>query len=131
MEERVATCACGALAVTCRGEPLLTSACSCGACRRRTGGAFGVAVFYDEAMIESRGEAAGFSRIADNGHAVDHSFCPVCGSTVLWRPRRKPGVVAVAWGCFGDKSFAPPAQAVRRDEEPGWLSLRLSGADGG
>lgn len=43
--ERSATCTCGKLSIQYRDEPLKISLCHCLECQRRTGSAFGVAVF--------------------------------------------------------------------------------------
>jgi len=44
--ERIATCSCGNLTVTARGEPLDVYLCNCTACRRGTGTAFSYAAIF-------------------------------------------------------------------------------------
>jgi hypothetical protein len=51
-------------------------------------------------------------RPSDSGFSVAFHFCPHCGSTVYWEPRRKPDTIAVALGAFGDPSFPGPTQSV-------------------
>ncbi len=123
--ERLAGCACGQLRVTCSGEPLQVSLCSCLACQRRTGSAFGVAAFFDRDRVQSDGESRLYRRAADPGSSVDFHFCPACGSTVYWEPSRKPGLVAVAVGCFADPSFPAPVKSVYEDHRHPWLALSL------
>lgn len=122
---RTAACACGGLRIHCEGEPLLVSACSCAACRRRTGGAFGIAAFFGEGSVRAEGESRPFSRMGDSGFAVEHSFCPTCGTSVFWRPLRKPGFVGVAWGAFADAGFQAPTQSVNEEGKPDWLTFHL------
>jgi len=107
----------------CVGEPSKISLCHCLECQRRTGGLFGVAAFFDMASTEVVGESSVYQRPSDSGFAVEHHFCPQCGSTVFWYPSRKAGVVAVAVGCFSDPSFPQPSQAVHSEHCHEWLSL--------
>lgn len=123
MKTTVATCACGQLSATCSGEPVSVSLCSCLACQKRTGSAFGIAAFFDRENVAPRGEAARFSRQSDAGHAVVFHFCPACGTSVYWEPARKPGSIAVAVGCFADPDFPAPEQFVFDEHAHPWLAL--------
>ena len=57
MKSRVATCACGQLQVTCRGEPRKVSLCHCLDCQKRTGSAYGIAAFYLRENVDAEGDA--------------------------------------------------------------------------
>ena len=52
---------------------------------------------------------------------VTFYFCPHCGSTVYWEPRRKPEIVAVAVGAFADPAFPAPSQAVYAEHRHIWV----------
>lgn len=121
MIERIASCACGQLRVACQGEPRSVSLCHCLECQRRSGGPFGVAVFFAAEAVEASGEATVYRRASDTGFDVVHRFCPLCGSTVWWEATRKPGLVAVALGAFADPDFPGPTQAVRAATRHRWL----------
>lgn len=123
---RTAQCACGAVTVSCSGEPVLVSLCHCSECQRRTGSAFGAAAFFREDCVDIRGETRRYTRNGESGFSVRHRFCPSCGSTVFWYPERKPGIVAVAVGCFADPAFPPPTQSVHEEGMVGWLGLDLA-----
>jgi len=128
MTSRLATCACGQLRVECSGEPVLVSLCHCLACQQRTGSAFGVAAFFPREGVEINGETTRYERSSDNGFAVTFHFCPRCGSTVLWEPSRKPDVIAVAVGCFGDRTFPAPTKEVYVERRHHWLGPIASGS---
>jgi hypothetical protein len=124
MTDRIARCACGALALACRGEPLRVSLCHCTDCQRRTGSAFGVAAFFERAAVTVQsGAAKSFSRDSISGKPVHFHFCPDCGSTVYWEPERQPALIGVAVGSFADPGFAAPAQSVFTDCKHEWLDL--------
>lgn len=124
MIERLASCACGHLAVHCEGEPRKVSMCHCGDCQRRTGSLFSVAAFFDrDAVTLVRGMTQSFTRTGVSGKRVAFHFCPDCGSTVFWQPERMPHLIGVAVGAFADPSFPMPEQAVFTSEKHDWLDL--------
>lgn len=109
--ERVASCWCGDLAVTMRGEPLLVSSCCCTRCQRRTGSFFGVTVyFHPDQMVAQRGTPSTFQR--PDGEARFH-FCPRCGSNLWWFvPDDDEEVLGVAGGAFADPTLPAPERMV-------------------
>lgn len=125
---RTAQCSCGQLQVRCRDEPESVSACHCFECQRRTGSAFGVAVFFPRDAVSIRGQSTVFERIGDSGLPLHHHFCLNCGSTVFWYPARKPNSIAVALGSFADPSFPPPQKSVYEAGRHGWVRLAAPGA---
>jgi hypothetical protein len=121
---RVAACGCGALRLECRGAPDKVSLCHCTACQRRTGSSFGIAAFYAADALRISGEDRTYTRGSDGGSEVRFHFCPICGSTVYFEPKRRPGVVAVAVGAFADPDFPAPTQEVYCDSRHAWLPAR-------
>jgi len=124
MRERTARCACGSLSIKASGEPCKISVCHCDACQKRTGSAFGVAVFFDRALAVPHGDAQRFVRKGDSGHTVEFHFCRVCGSSVFWYPAFRPALVAIAMGCFSDP-LPVPSQAVYAEHQRDWITLDL------
>jgi len=59
---RTARCACGQLRIVCEGVPENVSACHCLECKRRTGSAFGAAVFYNRDKTSTSGISKIFAR---------------------------------------------------------------------
>ncbi len=121
MSTRLAACSCGALSVTCEGDPLSVSLCHCLECQRRTGSAFGIAAFFGRDKVISSGEATTFVRPADSGFDVVFHFCPRCGSTVWWEPKRMPERVAVAVGAFADPEFPAITKSVYHQHRHAWV----------
>jgi hypothetical protein len=124
---RTAACACGQLTVTCRGEPVAVSLCHCRACQRRTGSSYGIAAFFAREAVTVAGTMRDFSRPSDSGFDVIHHFCPDCGSTVWWEPKRKPDLIAVASGAFADPRFPAPTQSVNERHRHPWVDLSMPG----
>lgn len=108
--EREASCWCGDLGVTLRGEPMLVSSCCCTRCQRRTGSFFGVTVyFHPDQMVARRGTPATFH--LPEGAAEFH-FCSRCGSNIWWRPFDEDDVIGVAGGAFADPTLPGPQRMV-------------------
>lgn len=124
--KRKATCCCGALSIVAQGEPAKVSVCHCLECQRRTGSAFGIAVFFASEVIEVAGTSAVFSRIGDSGKPVAFHFCPSCGSTLFWEPAFRSGMTAVALGCFEDKDGMEPTQSVYEHHRHPWVVVQTS-----
>jgi hypothetical protein len=118
---RTASCSCGKLTVTCRGEPALVSLCHCLACQKRTGGPFGVAAFYRKKDVVVHGGSKSYRRASDSGFDIVFRFCDGCGSTVYWEPLRKRDFFAVAAGAFADPGFPAPTQEVHGESRHAWV----------
>ena len=98
--------------------------CHCDDCKRRTGSAFSVAVFYARDQVRvTDGAASQWQRPSVSGFPVTFHFCGACGSNVYWEPQRMPELVAVALGAFADPDFPAPAQSVRTVEKHAWVII--------
>jgi len=119
---REAGCSCGKLTIKLRGDPEYVSSCACQACQRRTGSAFGVTAFFEEAQVAGEwGEAGVFERTGGSGQPMFFRFCPSCGSTVWWEALARPGRIAVAAGAFADKDFPAPQRLIWAAYGPDWI----------
>ncbi|MFC6489032.1 GFA family protein [Nitratireductor sp. GCM10026969] len=103
--------------MTCIGEPEKVSLCHCLACQRRT---YGIAAFFRRDALSIEGASNCYTRPSDSGFPVSFHFCPGCGSTVWWEPRRMPELIAVAVGAFADPDFPAPTQAVHSEFRHRW-----------
>ncbi len=127
--KRDASCSCGKLSITAEGDPVKISVCHCRECQRRTGSAFGVAVFFDREKVAAFGASNSYTRSGDSGRSIEFRFCPGCGSTVFWMPEFREDLVAVALGCFDEPSSLVPEQSVYEKSRVGWVGLDLPGGD--
>ncbi|MEA3015308.1 MAG: hypothetical protein QOI38_30 [Sphingomonadales bacterium] len=127
MTERTASCRCGALTAVARGEPVRVSVCHCLACKRRTGSAFSYNAHWPEDQVETRGAASRWRRTNAEGFWCAYEFCPVCGSTVVYRIERRPGLVSIPVGAFADPDFPEPAVSVFGQSRHGWCVIETDG----
>lgn len=123
MPTHTAHCSCGQLSITCEGAPSRVSVCHCDGCRKRTGSAFGVAVFFLRTQVKVQGASTVYIRVADSGTQSPFHFCAVCGGTVFWEPAFKPDAIGVSHGAFDKPGVFRPEQTVYDDERYDWITL--------
>jgi hypothetical protein len=118
---RTASCACGQLSATCRGEPVRVSICHCLECQKRTGSVFSANARFPREAVTVSGPSSLFRRKADSGNNLSFHFCPQCGTTVWWELEAFPDVIAVAVGAFADPEFPAPAISVYEERHHRWV----------
>ena len=120
MITRTANCHCGALVLSCQGEPEEVVQCHCQACQRRTGSAFNLAAWFSLKNVEIKGETHSYTRSGDLDIPTTFYFCPDCGSNVYWTS--EPEMIGVAVGCFADPEFPGPTVSIYDALRHVWVS---------
>lgn len=121
MKERTATCGCGNIKITVRGDPEVCWACHCDYCQRLTGsiGAL-AAVFANDQVVSTEGEPSVFDGFK-NWPGAERYFCPTCSTGVHWiNPNAFPEKRLVSIGCFADKEFPGPVMTVQTQYRHNW-----------
>jgi hypothetical protein len=121
---REAQCSCGQFRVSVKGDPEWVNLCNCYDCQRRSGSAFHIAGFFrEEQIFENVGERTEYKRPTKEGRTLDLEFCPICGVSVLFRLKLRPGMVAIHGGCFGDQNFPAPDKIWFAHRAHPWVVL--------
>ena len=123
MTTRRASCSCGRLTATTKGEPVRISICHCLDCQRRTGSAFGEQARFPASEVGIEGRSESWVRIADSGKGITFHFCPTCGSTVFYRPDQEPYLIAIPVGAFADPMFPAPKVSVYESRRHSWVTI--------
>lgn len=128
MEVRTASCRCGALKATARGEPARISVCHCLPCKARSGSAFSWNSTWREEQVETEGEASSWTRMTEEGGRwCTYHFCPVCGSTAWYRIEARPGMVTIPAGNFADPGFGEPSLSWFVVRQCPWARIETEG----
>ncbi len=122
-KERIASCGCGGLKVTLRGEPADVYVCSCQDCQRRSGGAFTYAAIFPEPNVTVTGEYRSWRRNGEAGRWIENSFCPDCGVAVFFHSEAMPGLIGIPVGCLSESEFPRPARHYWSSRKHHWLEL--------
>jgi hypothetical protein len=118
-----ASCSCGQLRVSCRGEPVRISICHCLECQKRTGSAFGYQARFLKDQVAIEGDLKEFERPGDSGQTLTFRFCPRCGSTVYWTLASQPELIAVAVGAFANPNYPVPRFSVYERRRHHWVEV--------
>jgi hypothetical protein len=121
MTTRRASCSCGQLSLNASGDPVRISICHCLDCQRRTGSVFGEQARFPASAVEIDGRSTSWTRTADSGNRITFHFCPICGSTVFYRPEQEAELVAVPVGAFADPAFPDPGVSVYESRRHPWV----------
>ncbi|MFZ5635976.1 MAG: GFA family protein [Pseudomonadota bacterium] len=120
---RLASCSCGKLTASARGEPVRISVCHCLNCQRRTGSPFAAQARFPEEAVTIEGHSTEYALVGDEGTTARFHFCPECGATVFYRMDAVPGFVAIPVGAFADPRFPPPTASVYAIRQHPWIRL--------
>lgn len=117
MKTRKAMCSCGPVAIVAQGEPGKISVCHCLACQRRT-----VCFRYRGVFCHRGNRGFGLLRRV----FPDRRQRPTCGSTAFWDTAFRPGLRAVAFGCFEDRKGLEPTQGVYDARRYSWATVQTA-----
>ena len=126
---RTATCRCGQLRATCRGEPVRISVCHCLTCQKRSGSAFAVQARWPDNRLVLCGDFREWSQAGGSGSLATFRFCPTCGATLSYTNADWPGVTAIAVGAFADPDFPAPHYSVYEERRHAWVAIIGDGID--
>jgi hypothetical protein len=106
-------CYCGAVRYQAEGEPLLRGQCHCRECQYISGGHPNVVMGMSEAgFVYTKGSPKQFSR-SDLSNPVTRLFCSECGTHLLTKTPKFPGVVLLKVGTLDDPGvFGKPQMVI-------------------
>jgi hypothetical protein len=124
MTKREASCSCGRVRLTTRGEPVRVSVCHCLECQKRTGSAFAAQARFLLENVEFAGAApTTYTRKGESGSTMTQRFCSYCGATVWYALDSEPDRIAVPIGAFADPQFPQPRFSVYESRKHDWVEL--------
>lgn len=121
----IATCACGQASIQVSALPVMQGICHCSNCKRRTGSAFGISVYFNRTAvlaITGQTQVYAFHHAAQN-HDQQRHFCPKCGTTLFWYLSSLPDNIGIAGGCFADGALPEPKYSMTDSKRADWIRL--------
>jgi hypothetical protein len=115
---KTARCCCQAASITVHGEPSINAVCHCSSCKRRTGSAFGMSIYFaDRDVVDVTGDFRVYEVPAQR------YFCARCGTTLYWRSDHFPGLTGIATGCFVGEDMPEPTMVAQSGDRFPWVGL--------
>jgi hypothetical protein len=113
-------CHCGAVRYEVTGEPQHASLCHCSDCRKSAGAPMvSWAAFAEAEFTLLQGELATFN----SSGASMRSFCPKCGTGVIYRNNDfLPGLVDIQTATLDDPDAIPVSAHVQIAERVSWMA---------
>jgi hypothetical protein len=123
MREMTGGCLCGQVRYSANAEPAFVGACHCEHCQKQTGTAFSVLVGIPKSAISTQGQLKTFHDKGDSGQTVERSFCPECGSPIVFDAAVIPGLTFIYAGTLDDTSWLDPKMHVYCDSKENWTPI--------
>lgn len=120
-------CQCGKVTYTLKSEPVLTYACYCYDCQKRTGSAFSLGMIVSAESVEVNGELEAFSRVSDEGSTNTRYSCKECGNIIYGVGEATSEVCKLQPGTLNNTVGIAPDVHIWAKRAPSWFSL-TSGA---
>ncbi len=117
-----ATCQCGSLTASFKGDPDFVIVCNCQACQKRTGSPFGTGGYFRKSQMQVDGATSRWARKADTGRVIENFFCPTCGTTLYWTLEMRPDHIGVGYGLF-ETQLPDPVRVIWAEEQHHWAGF--------
>lgn len=118
LEDTTASCRCGQVTITVRGEPAMTGACHCTGCQAMTGSAFVLGAMYHGDAVSIEGETV----LGGLKAASKHHCCAECLSWVFTRAEGFAPFINIHMAALGGLPHAPPFMETCTDEKLAWVN---------
>jgi len=117
------SCQCGDVQYVVNGDPLMTYACHCSDCQKRTGSAFSMGCIYPLAALSLQGELSTWERVSDDGNSNTRYSCHSCGNVIYGLSSVAPELIKLQPGTLSSaQSIAVDAHIWLRSA-CSWLTI--------
>ena len=118
------SCQCGAMKFEITAEPLTVYVCHCTACKKQSGGSFGMAMIVPSASVKMlQGEPKVYVKTAQSGRTAECDFCPECGNRLFHRLGADAPIVLVKTGVIDNAGDLKPAVHLWTEEADDWVEI--------
>jgi len=120
---RTGRCQCGDINYALDGEPLMTYACHCKDCQKRTGSAFSMGTIFPLTALTVSGELSSWERTSDAQETNTRMSCAGCGNIIYGVGSATPTIIKLQTGTLDDtRDISPQAHIWTRSAQH-WIKL--------
>ena len=113
-------CFCGQIRYEVAGTAFHESNCHCSICRRTTGAPF--VAWFSVSRSQLR-LLSGESRRFQSSPKATRSFCPRCGTQLIFEHQDFPDEIGVTTASLDDAARAPPKSHIHTSSKLNWIKL--------
>ena len=117
------SCQCGRVQYSLTAEPLMTYACHCQDCQKRTGSAFSMGAVIPLSAISLSGDLSEWQRISDKGNVNSRYSCNHCGNIVYGVSDNAPELAKLQAGTLADTRNLDVEAHIWVQNKQQWLPL--------
>ena len=122
-ERQTGSCQCGAVTLSVDMPALLTYACFCTSCQKRTGSAFSMGLVVPTSSLQVEGELTAWQRSSDKGYTNTRYSCADCGNIIYGDDDTGMGLAKLQAGLLDHTSdLEPEVYLFARSKQP-WVTL--------
>ena len=116
-------CQCNGVRYQVAGEPLMTYACYCHGCQKRTGSAFSLGAIYPASALQLEGELVPFERRSDDGSSNTRYSCAACGNVIYGVGEATADFIKLQPGTLDDPANVVPDAHIWTGSAQRWIEL--------
>lgn len=116
-------CQCGNITYTVSDEPLVTYACHCQDCQKRTGSAFAMGMFLPVAAVTVNGKLSEWQSLPDSGVSKSRYSCSNCGNIIYGIGSEQPDLLKLQPGTLDDTRAVHPEVHLWMQSAQAWFTL--------
>ena len=117
------SCQCGAITFVLDAPALVTYACFCNSCQKRTGSAFSMGLIVPTDKLQVTGELCAWSRTSDQGVTNTRYSCADCGNIIYGIGDSSPALAKLQAGILDDTSSLEPEVYIWASTKQPWVTL--------
>jgi len=123
MSQKNGRCQCGQVSYTLDGAPLMTYACHCSDCQKRTGSAFSEGMLVLESDLMLAGNLSTWTRTGSSGAAKTRHSCADCGNVMYGTADNMPGMLLLQPGTLDSPAEVKPQAHIWTRSAQSWLRI--------
>ncbi|MBV1905233.1 MAG: GFA family protein [Pseudomonadales bacterium] len=116
-------CQCGNVTYALNDNPVMTYACHCSDCQKRTGSAFSMGMIISANSIAIKGALSSWARTSDSGNINTRYSCKSCGNIIYGVGSFTPEVFKLQPGTLDDTSDVSPEVHLWTVSAQPWVSF--------
>ncbi|MDH3994567.1 MAG: GFA family protein [Gammaproteobacteria bacterium] len=122
-QDLTGSCQCGAITFAVAAPALLTYACFCTSCQKRTGSAFSMGLIIPTDALHVSGELSSWSRTSDDGNTNTRYSCADCGNIIYGVGESSPGLAKLQAGLLDNTRELEPEVYIWARSKQTWVNL--------